>query len=355
VAPPRERFAVGRRGLGELHLVDVERITTPGNLERVRKERGFREWLVFQTYLRSLQDVTLYADAASAADPHEGLQPETADLVEISETSFAIYLPAGPPRGLVVQLTNLSGNTEWERRLTEAFHRAGWAVLASFVPDGWALTDRMAVDRADPAEELGRRLALAIDDRLAEWAYGVEALLEYMAERYPEVPQSPLVGVGSSAGAISLPAVAARLAGRPQGAFDAVVLIGGGIDGLSVLRNTALQNTPLRLRWADDKRPDRATWERIREAYFRHSRLDGATTCAFVGPAPTLLLHAAYDRIVDAECGEALWEALGRPERWTYQTGHLGMFIFWVPLEIDRIVRWVESHVTSGPSSISGS
>jgi len=350
VAPPRERFAIGRQGLGELYRIDVERITSPANLDRVRRERGFKEWLVFQTYLRSLPDVTLYSDAYADSDASAGTPPETADLVEISETSFAIYLPSGAPRGLVVQLTNLSGNTEWERRLTEAFHRAGWAVLASFVPDGWALTDRMSVDRGDPPEELGRRLAEAIDDRLAEWAYGVEALLEYMAERYPQVPQTPLVGVGSSAGAISLPAVAARLAARPQGAFDAVVLIGGGIDGLSVLRNTSLQNTPLRLRWADDKRPDRAAWERIREAYFRYSRLDGVTTCAFLRHAPTLLLHAAYDRIVDAECGEALWEALGRPERWTYQTGHLGMFIFWVPLEIDRIVRWVEEQVTSGSS-----
>lgn len=347
-APPQERSAIGPMGVGELYRVDVARIASAGNLERVRRERGFLEWLVFQTNLKCFVNCevgVLGLDEAEAGGAGAG----PADLIEISETSFAIYLPKGPPRGLVLQLTNLSGNTEWEKRVTEAFHRDGWAVLTSFVPDGWAFSDRLMLDRAAPPEEIGTLLAQALDDRLAEWAYGVEAVLEYMRAQHPAIPQTPLVGVGSSAGALSLPAVAARLVGRRGRAFDATVLIGGGVDGLSVLRDTALQSTPLRLRWADDKHPDARTWARIREAYLRSARLDGYATATYLRGAPVLLLHAAYDRIVSAECGDALWEILGRPERWTYQTGHLGLFIFWVPLEIDRIVRWVDDAVSPGP------
>lgn len=342
--PPEERHFIGHAGVGRLERVEVDRLADPEVLRQLREERGFREWLVFQTCVR-------YADVDpipyGLVVPSQEALKKRYRLVEISETSFAIHLPAATPRGLVVQMTNLAGNTEWERQLTETFRSRGWAVLSTFVPDGWALDTELKVDAAADPVATGKALARAIDDRLAEWAYGVEAVLDYMAANYPQVPQRPVVGIGSSAGAISLPAVATRL-GR---AFDATVLIGGGIDGLEVLRRTTLGNTPLRLEWAGGRLPTEAVWAQIRAAYVDAVRLDGVHTVAQLRGSPVLLLHAAWDRIVDARCGDALWEAIGRPERWTYQAGHLGLFIFWLPREADRVADWVDAAVRTTAAS----
>lgn len=354
-SPPDERTPLGGAGVGTLWRVNVEELAEASDLERLRERRGFREWLVFQTYLGWFETtLSLPAQAPGPAMAHGRSAPQAGPnaqghdkagtamrLVEISETSFAIYLPKNKPRGLVLQMTNLAGNTDWERTITEEFRSRGWAVLSSFVPDGWALDECLQVDARDDPAELGARLAAAIDDRFAEWAYGVEAVLEYMRTAYPEVPQSPLVAIGSSAGAIALPAVAARIS-QP---FDATVVIGGGVNALSILRNTTLAATPLRLCWDDDRRPSDAQWDAIERAYLERTQLDGLKTGAFLRDHPVLILHGAYDRIVDAACGDALWEALGRPERWSYQAGHLGLFFFWLPMETPKIADWVDARV----------
>ncbi|HMN95350.1 MAG TPA: hypothetical protein PKC43_03960 [Phycisphaerales bacterium] len=341
---PEERQAIGHVGMGRLDRVDVDQLADPEILRSLREKRGFREWLVFQTYLRSFDiDLSL---AAEVMIPEE-LRDRRHRLVEISETSFAIHMPEGTPRGLVVQLTNLAGNTEWERQLTDTFRNRGWAVLSTFVPDGWALGTVLRVDASDDPASTGRALARAIDDRLAEWAYGVEAVLAYLRTHYPQIPPAPIVGVGSSAGAISLPAVAARI-DRP---FDATVLIGGGVDALDVLRRTSLGNTPLRIEYVGGRAPSAAQWRAIHAAYLDSVRLDGVYTVESLRGRPALLLHAAWDRIVDARCGDALWEALGRPERWTYQAGHLGLFLFWLPREADRVADWVDAVVEGAERS----
>ncbi|MFO0874479.1 MAG: hypothetical protein U0575_10980 [Phycisphaerales bacterium] len=342
-APPEERTPIGSAGLGTLWRIDVEKLADPRDLAQLREKRGFREWLVFQTYLG-------WAETTLAMVPPREIGPETprspVRIVEISETSFAIYLPDGPPRGLVVQMTNLAGNTEWERKLTEEFRARGWAVLSTFVPDGWAFGEYLQLDRDDDPAVLGERIAAAIDDRFAEWAYGVEAVLDYMRSEYPEVPQAPMVGLGSSAGAIALPAVAARLS-RP---FSATVVIGGGIDALRILRTTTLAATPLHLDWKDERRPTDAQWDAIQAAYLEHTNLDGAKTAPYLRDHPVLMLQGAWDRIVDSRCGDALWEALGRPERWTYQAGHLGLFFFWLPMETGKIGAWVDAKVGAVPA-----
>lgn len=348
-SPPEERTPLGGAGVGTLWRIDVEELAEAKDLERLRRERGFREWLVFQTYL-GWYETTLALPTQQAAKRAGPAQRAHADagtsmrLVEISETSFAIYEPKSTPRGLVVQLTNLAGNTDWERAITEEFRLRGWAVLSTFVPDGWALDECLELDAKDDPATLGVRLAAAIDDRFAEWAYGVEAVLEYMRTAYPEIPQSPLVAVGSSAGAIAVPAVAARLS-QP---FEATVVVGGGVNALSILRNTTLAATPLRLCWDDDRRPSDAQWEAIERVYLEHSQLDGLKTATYLRDHPVLILQGAHDRIVDAACGDALWEVLGRPERWSYQAGHLGLFFFWLPMETAKIADWVDANVGGG-------
>ncbi len=343
--PPEERKYLGSYGVGDLYRIDVEELVEADQLARFREERGFREWLVFQTYLRSLDsDLQWAGPMMQVTDVPDG----PVRVLEVSETSFAIYLPQGKPRGLVVQFTNLAGNTDWERQLTAEFRARGWAVLSTFVPDGWAVREALELDRNDDPHEIGVRIAEAVDDRLAEWAFGVEALLDYLGATYPDIPLSPMIGLGSSAGAISLPAVAARL-DRP---FDCSVLIGGGIDALSVLRWTTLSTTPFRLVWEDSKHPTAAQWTAIQKAFESSTRLDGIKTASYLRQSPTLLLHAKWDRIVDARCGDRLWEVLDYPERWCYPAGHLGLFILWVPQDRARIADWVEAQIdAAGPAA----
>ena len=57
-----------------------------------------------------------------------------------------------------------------------------------------------------------------------------------------------------------------------------------------------------------------------------------------------LLLHAAFDRIVPASTGDELYRRSGRPERWTYPLGHLGLF-WWLPTQASRITAWVDDAV----------
>jgi len=357
---PDRREQIGPRGLGIVQRVLVEQLTDTTSLERLQRDQGFVEWLVVQT-LRSELTPVMTADGALV--PGERVEPDDEGgarvesrtprfrLFEGAETSFALYLPESSPRGLVVQMTNLAGNTGWERRMTQSFRAAGWAVLSTFMPDGWALASNQQIDATDDPEELGRRIAALVDDRLAEWAYGVEAVLEDLAIRRPELTQRPLVGIGSSVGAVAMPAVSARLE-RP---FDALVLAAGGADTLEILRSTTMGIAASPLRWRDGRRPTTDAWRRIGAAYRDATRLDALHTARLLRGSPVLQLHADWDSIVPAATGELLWESLGRPERWRYRSGHVGLLVFWLPNESKRVVEWVDGAVSLERSSDDGS
>ena len=74
------------------------------------------------------------------------------------------------------------------------------------------------------------------------------------------------------------------------------------------------------------------------------SKLDPYHTAESLHGVPTLMLQASLDRIVSASSGRLLYEALGRPERWSYPLGHIGLFAV-LPAQAGRIADWVEAKV----------
>jgi len=152
----------------------------------------------------------------------------------------------------------------------------------------------------------------------------------------------PLVLIGFSAGALSAPAVSARLAadGFPA---NAAVLVGGGADLSTILRETELVGSSIPIQ-CGDKPVSGRVWKALNEAYQGHTRLDPLKTAPLMAEMPVLQVHAAWDSVVPAKTGRRLYELLGRPDRIDYSLGHVSMF-YKLPGVRARIADWVESHV----------
>lgn len=266
----------------------------------------------------------------------------------ISPATLWLYEPReGPPRGLVVFLPSI-GDWTYERRVIRALLARGWAVLGSAMPMGTLLMFGEPRPPGDTPEAFGARLARRMDDRLAEWAYGVEAVLEDLAERRPDIPQDRVVVMGCSAGAIGAPAVAARLGGRVR----AAVLVGGGADLGRIVHTSTLFSGFHYLLWA--RLPLKADeLERLSRGYLEASALDPYHTAAALRGVPVLQLHATGDTIVPAATGDLLYERLARPERWTFNIGH-ELLIWRLPAYADQIADWVERATASIPASQHG-
>ncbi len=312
---------------------------------------------VYQDYLR-MQDLPLPPNGRRVL--REGL-------------GGRLILPKGTARGLVVHLCG-SASQPFEQPLVDELVRREWAVfMVPFVGVTGGSATRFGVGKSneprfsyvhtppslaatldpmrgyetkvpltktlevlDTPEALGQRLAAISDDRLAEVAYLIEAVLAYLQAKRPEVPTRPLVLMGCSAGSLVAPAVAARLPGR----FAAAVLIGGGANLLRIGFESELEGVGPAVDWLPGQ-PVAAQKTAAIAAYERAARLDPARTGTALRAVPTLQVCAKGDRIVPAATGMELWHALGEPERWDYAGGH--EFLFWRLHErAGDIAAWVE-------------
>lgn len=258
----------------------------------------------------------------------------------------------GPARGLVVALLSL-GDSRYEDAVIDELNRRGWAVLGSPYPFGLEFMFGPSLEGPYTTEAFAREIAARLDSRLAEWAYGCEAVLEELAETRPELAQRPMVILGFSAGALGAPAVAARLHGR----VDAAVLIGGGADMLRIIHTSHLFRNAAQVRWEEGPIAPEVLDE-LSGHYLAASRLDPYHTAAALARVPVLQLHALKDRIVPAPTGDLLHERLGRPERWSFNVGH--ELLFWrLPAYAGDIADWIEEAVrgaaeSAAPDPVSG-
>lgn len=186
---------------------------------------------------------------------------------------------------------------------------------------------------------VGRAIAAATDGAFAENAYAAEAVLDYIKSSRPDIPTSPLVVLGFSAGAIAAPAVATRLGPR----VDAVVLIGGGADLLAISRTTNQRGAAIKV-LCDEQPVDDALYAAIDEAYLRHTHLDPYTLAPLLTHTPVLTVHASDDITVPAATGETLYQRLGRPDRLNFAGDHYKLFYF-IPGQAGRVAGWLERHV----------
>lgn len=248
------------------------------------------------------------------------------------------------PRGLAVYLHSI-GPERYERPVVRGLREQGWAVLvAGSRPEFFEEEDRdrLSSRERDPSR-IAWYIARAADERLAIAAYAIEGAREYLAQERPDIPQSPMIGVGMSAGALALPAVASLTAND----YDAIVLVGGGADLLTISQTSTLSAGGVRLRLPGGQPLDADTMRYMREVYLRQSTLDPYHTARALTQIPTLVLHATKDSIVPSSNGEELWRMLGRPDRVTYPTGHELLF-FLIGSQVEFINSWIESTLANG-------
>ncbi len=280
---------------------------------------------------------------------------------------FRLWMPeTGEPRGLVIHQWGLQGE-RYERRITEALRRSGWAVLAydgllwrpggAFAVTG-ASDDALSGDdgkrpsRRDTESEIdARRTAVAaaaslaareFDDMIGQYVLGQEAALMHVRERFPSLARRPLAVIGCSLGSLMTPALVTRLGDQVR----ACVLVGSGANMLRITGESWQDAYYSRVRRGRGDAISLPSEERDRllATYLERTTLDPYATAASLHRIPTLMLHAKWDAIVPASSGDLLWERAGRPERWSGSFGHVWMFLT-LDGVADDIVAWLDRAV----------
>lgn len=255
------------------------------------------------------------------------------------DISFALP-ECDPPRGVIVALRPAT-RSPLDLSVYEELLRAGWAMieLSSFPlhPSPRPLDLRSDED----LDRFARFFAAGIDGQHAYCAYAAEAALDYITHRVPTIPHQPVVLVGMSMGALSVPTVAARLGDR----VAAAVIIAGGADIMRITCETVFRNRGVQVLWQGHD-PPRAVLDKLSEAYLHYSRLDAYHTAPLLADRPVLLIDGSLDTYVPPRTATLLAERLARPERWTWLTGHEGLFML-LPLQRGAIHAWIERQVAT--------
>lgn len=308
IPPPPPAGSPPRRGL-VLHYCSL----FPNEYERAVVDRLTADgWAVVCFDTKS--SVLMPRDPAAAAEIPQ-LQRQYDEQLKTNTDNYMDQTPEGKARWQ-------AGSTrvmELSARLSDL--RRGW----------FTLCDESDVDRA------AAQAATAIDDTLADNAYAAEALLEYLAEARPDLPQRPLAIVGMSAGALAAPAVAARLGDR----VDAVVLVGGGADIFQISRTSRLKKTGVQFR-CDERTPaPQRLMPALHEACLARTRLDPYHLAPLLSRTPVLNILAAEDTVVPIASGQLLDRRLNNPDRMSFNMGHYELFYF-LPKQAGAISRWLD-------------
>lgn len=271
--------------------------------------------------------------------------------------------PAPPPDqapvlGTVVLMPGLFGTPEPIVDAAERYwHHRGYGVLRmlsqpSHFTGHLRLPVLAGVEQIE--DSVASRAARVSDDRVAECAYAVSAALDHTLALRPKMEGKPVILVGMSGGAMSLPTVYAY---RPD-RYDAAVLIAGGANFMRIMIESNYRD------WIDalviDFDPtDPATigmptaeqLDALSDKYLARSRLDAYHTATEMSGIPVLMLQGNSDKAVPTATGNTLYQRLSKPERWTYPVGHELIFMG-LPTQIPRIDRWLTEHVL-GPQTAS--
>lgn len=182
------------------------------------------------------------------------------------------------PRGLLVHYTALTGS-DYERAVVQRFADEGWIVIDVSTrinvraPDFISLTTATAssrrqalsaalgqqqrfartwfVDPATDTAELGKRIAHAVDDAIAENALAAEAAIELLERRFPSTSTLDVAYIGFSAGALVGPATTERLRKTLGNRLKAAIYIGGGANTFDIADRSATTIRTMRLHWIE--------------------------------------------------------------------------------------------------------
>lgn len=170
-------------------------------------------------------------------------------------------------------------------------------------------------------EESGRLAAEAIRRNLVLAGDAAEAAIRAIDATSPGLRGKPIAVLGSSAGGLAAPAVAARLRELYGDRVKGLVTVAGGADLLDITLRTKATRSSLRLTRPGETL-DRATERRVRDAYLAHNPLDGYNLGDELAGLPTLVIYGRFDDWVPGDSGELLWRRLGKPARMVFWGGH---------------------------------
>ena len=114
---------------------------------------------------------------------------------------------------------------------------------------------------------------------------------------------------------------------------DAVVLIAGGANMFEIVQEGAFTNWKFSVALTPYNDYEEYLAIPSRDPYHLAPEL----------PLNTLIVHAKWDWVVPAANGDLLWERAGKPERWVFSGGHLGLFAVF-DWYADDVVNWIEAH-----------
>lgn len=292
----------------------------------------------------AIKSAKLDDDSGTLAIETESMDKE--DYVRLQRTWFTLRLPEDHDStiGTIVLLPGMFGTPEPVIDGFESyFVSRGWSVLRMMShPSNF--TGHLRLDIEQGSEELiGELTASIYDQRTAECAYAARAALDYAQSKHPHLQNHPTALLGMSGGAMVLPAVYAHDPDR----YDAAVLIAGGANSMLITAMSNYRNMIDAVRFDFDPSTPQLDEDGTREqllalsdAYLAKSRLDAFHTAREMHDIPRLVLHATRDKAVPHRRGDDLYEALGKPERWTYPVGHELIFAA-LPTQVSRINDWL--------------
>jgi len=234
-----------------------------------------------------------------------------------------------PVRGLTFVYCGLGGLQHASKIMGNELLNDGWAIVYVYtVLNAPKYNTNILLTQEDAAQEIVR----LFDVKYCQVITATKSILQIVEQKLPMIDSLPLALVGISAGALNTPAVFHEL----QNEVDAVVLIAGGANMFGIVQKGAFTKwefSKMFIPYTND-----AEYLSIpsRDPYYLAPEL----------PENTLLVHAKWDKIVPAMYGDQLWERAGKPERWTFNGGHLGLFMtFW--WHADDIVDWLNFRLQS--------
>jgi hypothetical protein len=261
----------------------------------------------------------------------------------IDQTWFGWYEPTQTPAGKIVGAVaffpGMLGTPEpVVEGLITRLREEGFGVLRCLThPARYCAHVKFDLDFQNPDEGL-KTIAAELDDRVAEYAFAVQAAWVAVESKFPEVAGLPKAAIGMSGGAIALPTIVALEPER----YRAAILIAGGGNGLAIADTTNYADMldSVRVNWQG--LPTREQRAAVRTRYLQFSTLDTLHTARALEGKKVLVIHATKDEAVPSALGDELWKALGKPERWTYPLSHEGIFAV-LMLQHGRTVSWLKA------------
>ncbi len=275
--------------------------------------------------------------------PREDMRGDAPEIL-IERTWFSLYPPEAPPsRGIVLFMPGLLATPEpVMAALTRDLRADGWAVLRMIAqPSRFTERVEFVIDPEDIAGS-AEMIARTLGERVAEVAYAADAAVSHVQKSVPALADVPVVVLGFSGGAMTIPPVVSLTPER----YKAAVLVGGGADYWLINERSNYRGMidALRLSWDEIEEPSEAQRAALDRAYLERAPLDAYHTAAHLRGVPTLMIHAASDLAVPAPLGVVLWEKAGRPEMWVRKATHETLFMG-LTLDHPAIVSWLDRAV----------